>query len=366
MVKQQHITHAQELRLEAVHCKQHNQSWSASKIGRHIGCNRMFVSRWLRRHQQSGDINDKPRSGRPQKAHAAAENYILMAAQLPECTSAADIAAKTQQAMGLKLSPSTVTRLLKRKGLQHLTAKVVPMLTDKQKLARVNFAKAALRRERCSWRRVMITDSKYFRLHAMGKPAGRWCTPATREVVARPKHSISAHVYMGIAYHGATNLKFVTGTHKQVSNYIDPKTKRPYRGLAQQEYTDVLRDHFIPEGNKLFQNAGKWADKWQMQQDNAPAHKTPTNMAYIAAKVPGGHFLAWPPNSPDLSPIENLWSWMDSKLHKLDKSKNIEELKEKLEQVRLSIPPMLLHSMFDGMKARMERVIELKGNYIGK
>ena len=57
---------------------------------------------------------------------------------------------------------------------------------------------------------------------------------------------------------------------------------------------------------------------------------------------------------------------MDSKLHKLDKCKNIEELKEKLEQFRQSIPPMLLHRMFDGMKDRMERVIELNGNYIGK
>ena len=75
-----------------------------------------------------------------------------MAAQLPECTSAADIAAQTQQAMDLKLSPSTVTRLLKTLGLQHLTAEIVPMLTDKRKLARVKIVKAALRRERCSWR----------------------------------------------------------------------------------------------------------------------------------------------------------------------------------------------------------------------
>ena len=41
------------------------------------------------------------------------------------------------------------------------------MLKGSQKLGRVKFAKAALRRELCSWRRVMVTDSKYFRLHAM-------------------------------------------------------------------------------------------------------------------------------------------------------------------------------------------------------
>ena len=36
------------------------------------------------------------------------------------------------------------------------------------------------------------------------------------------------------------------------------------------------------------------------------------------------------------------------------------------EEVRQSIPPTLLHNMFDGMKARMERVIALNGDYIGK
>ena len=81
MVRQQLITDSQKLRLQAVHCKQHNQSWSASKIGKHIGCSSKFVNRWVERHQQFGSINDKHRSGRPQKADDAAEQYICMAAK---------------------------------------------------------------------------------------------------------------------------------------------------------------------------------------------------------------------------------------------------------------------------------------------
>ena len=124
MVRQQLITDSQKLRLQAVHCKQHNQSWSASKIGKHIGCSSKFVNRWVERHQQSGTINDKHRSGRPQKADDAAEQYICMAAKLPECTSAADIAAKTQQANGPKIEHKQRETSSQKEGAAALDSKV--------------------------------------------------------------------------------------------------------------------------------------------------------------------------------------------------------------------------------------------------
>ena len=69
-----------------------------------------------------------------------------MVAQLPERSGAADIVAKAQQDLGLQLSRSTVTRIVRRKGLQRLSPKVVPLLTARQRVGRVKFAKAALRR----------------------------------------------------------------------------------------------------------------------------------------------------------------------------------------------------------------------------
>ena len=119
MVKQKHITASEELRLKAVHLKQVHQDWSYSKIGKEIGCSHKFVSRWVARHQQAKGVSDQQRSGRPLKADADAQQFIYMAAQLPECSSAADVAAKTQQEIGLKMSISSITRLLRRQGLQH-------------------------------------------------------------------------------------------------------------------------------------------------------------------------------------------------------------------------------------------------------
>ncbi|DBA79928.1 TPA: hypothetical protein ACH3X1_008138 [Trebouxia sp. C0004] len=131
-----------------------------------MGCRHGFDKRWVTRHKQLGHVRDSPRPGRPQKASAAAVQHVLMAAQLPECTSAADIAARTKQDVEVQLSRSSVTRILKRKGMQHLSPKVVPLLTAMQKAARIKFARAALRTEVVSWRRVLITDSKYFKLYA--------------------------------------------------------------------------------------------------------------------------------------------------------------------------------------------------------
>ena len=209
------------------------------------------------------------------------------------------------------------------------------------------------------------TDSKYFYLYAQGKPAGRWCTPATRGTVPRPKKCIAVHAYMGICKWGTTKLMFVTGTHKQVSKYIDSKSKRLYRGVGQDEYNDVIKGLWLPEGNRLFQHSGKWSDNWQLQQDNATAHTTSKNIAFIAANVPGGSFLKWPANSPDLSPIETVWAWMDAKLKKHYKPKNVEELKECLEKVRQSIPTDYLEALFGGMGDRMRLCTDLMVNRYG-
>lgn len=353
-----------KLRFEAVTLKQHHPDWSLRQIARKIQCSHVSVSTWVTRYAQSGQLEDKPRSGRPRKADAAAVQHIVSAAQVPECRTATDIATKVQQDHALKFSASTVRSILRKNGLLHLPPRAVPVLTATHKKARVRFAKAYLSRSKSSKRRFLCTDSKVFLLRKLGRAAYRWCFPSARGRIAKHRHSIAAHVYMGISYHGATKLMFVTGTHKQPSKFINPKTRRLHAGVGGEEYNQVLTELFVPEGKRLFK--GTWAKKWQLQQDNAPPHKTASNMAYIKANVAGGHFLDWPANSPDLSPIENMWAWMDHKLHKEYRPNTIDELKQCLQEINKAIPASMLRNLFDGLNARMKRVIELDGDCIGK
>ena len=152
----------------------------------------------MRRYEQSSNVDDDPRSGRPPVADEAAQQHVLEAAQLSECKSVADIAAKTKQGQRKHLSCSTVRSILTHNGRTHKSPKVTPSLTAKQKLNRIKFAKAAIRREAVSWQRVMVSDSEYFLLQAKGRPAGRWCTVKTTGSVARVKHSAGVQVCMDI------------------------------------------------------------------------------------------------------------------------------------------------------------------------
>ena len=163
-------------RWQAVHLKQHHPEWTLRQIAGKTGRSHAFVKKWNTCYELHGTVADQPRSGRPCKLSTEAAQQAKVASQDVECKTASAIAARVQQQSGLDVSLSTMTRSLKDSGLRHLRPKSVPILTTKHKAARLQFAKAALR---STFRRLLITDSTIFRLHAMGRPSGRWCTPAT-------------------------------------------------------------------------------------------------------------------------------------------------------------------------------------------
>ena len=54
--------------------------------------------------------------------------------------------------------------------------------------------------------------------------------------------------------------------------------------------------------------------KMTFQQDNAPPHRAKSTEKWMADNSIS--ILHWPPCSPDLSPIENLWGYVSQKVYK--------------------------------------------------
>ena len=70
--------------------------------------------------------------------------------------------------------------------------------------------------------------------------------------------------------------------------------------------------------------------------------------------------MEWPSQSPDLNPIENLWSILDDTL-KDRRPANEEELFEVLSEGWKSIETDLLHILAHSMTRRCQAVIDAKG-----
>jgi len=119
-------------------------------------------------------------------------------------------------------------------------------------------------------------------------------------------------------------------------------------------YVDILRRH-TPEINRMLKG------KWRFQQDNDPKHTSRLAQAFLQENMP--EVMAWPSNSPDLNPIENLWSIVKGNVERR-MPKNQDELERFMVEEWENIPDSTLINLVKSMKRRCELVIEKNGERI--
>ena len=102
--------------------------------------------------------------------------------------------------------------------------------------------------------------------------------------------------------------------------------------------------------------------------DNAPVHASKLTREFLASKrIKEDKLMEWPPSSPDLNCIENLWSVVKAEIYKGGKQYTSKDslwkaIQSSCKNLDKSMIAKLTHSMDD----RLIAVIERKGDYIDK
>jgi transposase len=137
----------------------------------------------------------------------------------------------------------------------------------------------------------------------------------------------------------------------------------------------------VPEGVKLtsvtycefLKNALEpWLDDLPLSQlkkhDNAPSHAAKATTTFLKSLgFMNDTLMVWPPNSPDLNPIENLWSIIKRQVYadgKQYSSKN--DLWMAIKESAASIPKYTIKKLTDSVNDRLFDVIRLHGAHVNK
>lgn len=143
-------------------------------------------------------------------------------------------------------------------------------------------------------------------------------------------------VWGAISYYGTSDLQFVSTT------------------MNASCYTRVLETAF-PHFKSLFGDL-----QWTFQHDNAPIHNARAVKSWIQTQ--NVNVLEWPPYSPDLNIIENVWGWLVRKVYASGRqytTKN--ELIDGIKTAWSSISLNYIESLYDSIPNRIYETILKRG-----
>ena len=321
----------------------HNAGISVRQICEQKQLSKRTVYRWLHRYE-AGDPEStpapKPKTGRPRKVSKTTLRLVHRQLKADPSLTAKEIKDKNSRVLGDVSLRTIQERIHDDLLLRSFKARKKPLLTLKQKAKRVAFARKYLTWDEEKWQQVLWTDEATFSVTGAGskrvyRPSGS--DPHLPQYTSKTvKHPASVMVWGSFGYSGVGELVFLPpNEYMNQYNYFEL-------------LCDILPSAFEKSGCNFF------------MQDGAPCHTARSVVTWLKdCEVP--FFSDWPGSSPDLNPIENLWSVIKRKLQGVDTS-SIPKLKEAIQRVWDDIEPQTLQNLASSVPKRLRSVVKRKEN----
>ena len=311
------------------------QGRTVQQIARLTGEYQSYVSRWLNKFKQEGNVNDAPRHGRPKKVIPEIITKLRRAAYLKGGRSVRKLSMQLR-GRGFEISPTSVWRGLRFAHLRAYRRARRPGLQRGDKRSRLAFANKYKDR---NWGRVMFGDEKVFYLSTLPNQKNDvvWANSADE-----------------VDPHGSTVLRAKVNVFAAISREGGTAVHMFDTNMTAKLYVGILQKTLLPFASTLYPG-GRWA----YVQDNDPKHKAKLAQAFVTQNVPESIFL--PPRSPDLNPIENVWAEVGENVAK-SQPKNKTELRSAIKRAwRKVVTPELRRALIDSFPRRLLEVRRNRG-----
>jgi transposase len=139
--------------------------FSTRQVADHFGISQRTVNRLLAKYSETGDVEDRPRSGRPRATVPAEDEFIVQRSRANPFAPATSIQEALLNSAGTEVTPQTVRNRLKENELRCYRPVRFPALSDHHKECRLQFACQHRNWSAAQWQRVVWTDESRFRVH---------------------------------------------------------------------------------------------------------------------------------------------------------------------------------------------------------
>lgn len=290
---------------------------------------------WIK-YLKTGKTEDRNRSGRPCITTEKENRLICRISKNNPFLTAREIGQQCE--ILCKASVDTVRRVLRRSGLIGRIAAKKPFLTKKQIQRRYQWCKAYSGFSAMEWKNVIFTDESKIERHS------RRSRYVRRQLNHRfhTRYTIKTVKYGGFSVMVWGAIKG-DGSRKLIRCPVRLDSMS-YQAVLNKGLPDLIDDSSI------------------FMHDGAPCHRSLSTSTYLDNRKICV-LSDWPAQSPDLNPIENLWSILKEKVAKHNPG-TCDELWSITKHEWNSIDAVTIVKLYEFMSQRMKAVLKAKGQNI--